>query len=200
MVRLVANTGSTDVMTAYLGACSERKNITPAELKLFQVVLDKGSLEEQIRAVEALAFVPQRPVRRTLIGILSNSAAPLDVRERATEMLHLHESRETAEACAKALGDPSASIRFWAAYTLGQIAGFRKGIPEIAAPALASVLDDREVAPGWWSVGREAQASIVGLRGDPGERERLQAEIRRVQQDPTASAEDRRWAECYSDS
>jgi len=103
MVRLVANTGSTDVMTAYLGACSERKNITPAELKLFQVVLDKGSLEEQIRAVEALAFVPQRPVRRTLIGILSNSAAPLDVRERATEMLHLHESRETAEACAKAL-------------------------------------------------------------------------------------------------
>jgi hypothetical protein len=62
---------------------------------------------------------------------------------------------------------------------------------------LEKVLNDTEVAPGWWSVGREAQAMIVGLRDDPSDQERLQAEIRRVQDDPNASPEDRRWAECY---
>ncbi len=37
---------------------------------------------------------------------------------------------------------------------------------------------------------------VAGLRGD-GERERLQAEIPSVLEDANASAEDRRWAECY---
>ena len=58
-------------------------------------------------------------------------------------------------------------------------------------------MDDQQVAPGWWSVGREAQAMIVGFRNDPGEKERLQSEIQRVLQDASASAEDRRWADCY---
>jgi len=134
-----------------------------------------------------------------LIDILNDNAAPLEVRDRATEMLHLHGSRETAEACASALENENVSIRFWAAYTLGQITFFRSGIRGIAASALERVLGDKEVAPGWWSVGREAQAMIVGLRDEPGEKERLQAEIRSILQDASASAEDRRWAECYDD-
>jgi hypothetical protein len=60
-------------------------------------------------------------------------------------------------------------------------------------------VQDREVAPGWWSVGKEAQAMMVGLRDIPEERIKLQAEVRRVQEDPNASVEDRRWAECYDE-
>jgi|SRR5271165_5477047 len=149
-----------------------------------------------MHAVQDIAFINRRPVRRALIEIVLDNAAPLGLRERATEMLHLHSCRETAEACAKALADPNVNIRFWAAYTLGQIAD-KSSLREIIASALKEVLGDQEVAPGWWSVGREAQASIVGLRDDPGERERLRAEVRRILTDPKASAEDRRWAECY---
>jgi HEAT repeat protein len=199
MVRLVANAKKSNVLAAYLSLCSDRKNISPMELTLFREVLAHGSTEEQVAAVDALAFIYRGTVRRALIDVLNDTAALLEVRERATEMLHLHESKETAEACARALDDRNASIRFWAAYTLGQITAFRKGHREIAASALGRVLDDEEVAPGWWSVGREAQAMIVGLRDDPGAKERLQAQIRRVQQDPNASAEDRRWAEFYQD-
>jgi hypothetical protein len=159
-----------------------------------------GSLEEQISAVDVLGFVCGRPLRRALIGILNDDNARLEVRERAAEMLSVQGSREAVEACVAALDHENASIRFWAAFALGQIASFcGHALRAVAASALQRVLDDEEITPGWWSVGREAQAMIVGLRNDPGEKERLQADIRRIQQDSHASAEDRRWAECYSD-
>jgi hypothetical protein len=147
-------------------------------------------------AIDGVSYIHCHEVRRAFIDILNDTAAPLEVRERATENLHLQGSRETAEACARALGDQNASIRFWAAYVLGQI-GHLHRLREIAASALEKVMDDQEVAPGWWSVGREAQAMIVGFRNDPGEKERLQSEIQRILQDANASAEDRRWADCY---
>ena len=199
MVRLVESAGESKVLTAYISLWSDRRNIHPSELNLFRKVLANGSPEEQMRAVDGIAFICSRQVRRVLINILNDAAAPLEVRERATEMLHLHGSRETAEACAGALENEKASIRFWAAYTLGQITFFRSGIRGIAASALERVLGDKEVAPGWWSVGREAQAMIVGLRDEPGEKERLQAEIKGILQNANAPAEDRRWAECYDD-
>lgn len=199
MVRLVASSQETNVLAEYISLWPAQKDLHPTELNLFQKVIAIGSPEQQMRAVDSIAFISRRPVRRALIEILNDTAAPLEVRERATEMLHLQVHRETAEACARALADQNAGIRFWAAYTLGQITFFRSGLREIVASALESVLDDDEVAPGWWSVGREAQAMIVGLRNDPGERERLQAETRRILQDANASAEDRRWAECYCD-
>jgi hypothetical protein len=98
--------------------------------------------------------------------------------------------------CAKALDDEVASIRFWAAYTLGEIPVFRKSLRGLAISILERALDDTGVAPGWWSVGREAQAMVANLRGNS-DQERLQGEIQSVRQDPNASAEDRRWAECY---
>jgi HEAT repeat protein len=148
-------------------------------------------------AIDGVSYIRCHEVRRALIDILNDPGVPLEVRERATENLHLQGSTETAEACARATSDQNASIRFWAAYALGQIGHRRNEICEIAASALEKILDDKEVAPGWWSVGREAQAMIVGFRNDQEEKERLQAEIRNVMQNPHASAEDRRWAECY---
>ena len=189
MVKLVSSSANTNVLAQHISLWGDRKCICPAELNLFLRVFASGTLEEQRTAVQRLSFIRSRPARRVLIDILNDTAAPLEVRECATEMLHLHANRETAEACAKALDDEVASIRFWAAYTLGQIPVFRKSLRELA-------LDDTAVALGWWSVGREAQAMIANLRGN-GDKERLQAEIHSVRQDPSASAGNHRWAECY---
>jgi hypothetical protein len=127
---------------------------------------------------------------------MEDSAAPIDARERAAEMLNHQSGRTTAEACARALKDPNPIIRFWAAYSLGQVS-WQGDLRKFVAAALESILHDEAVAPGWWSVGREAQALIVGQRNIPGEEAALQAEIAQIQQDPNASAEDKRWAECY---
>jgi hypothetical protein len=196
MVQMLANTRATNVVAAYMSLWQVRNKIHPTELNLFRRVLASGSPEEQTAAVQRVAFIRCRPVRRVLIDILNDSAAPLEIRELATEMLHIHGNRETAEACAKALDNQDASIRFWAAYTLGEIPVFRNSLRELAVSILERALGDTGVTPGWWSVGREAQAAIANLRGD-GEQERLQAEIQSVLQDPNASAEDHRWAECY---
>src|SRR5205823_2574956 len=123
-----------------------------------------------------------RSVRRSLIGIMNDVSAPLQVRERAVEMSHLQMCNETVEACARLVEDPSPTIRFWAAYALGQDS--KAGARARAAAALERLLHDGEVAPGWWSVRREAQASIVGLRDIPGEQEQLQREIRQIREDP----------------
>src|SRR5260370_15938513 len=103
MVRLVASAAETKVLTAYISLWLDRKTIHATELNLFRKVLAIGSPEEQIRAVGHIAYIYRRPVRRALIDILNDSAASLEVRDRATEMLHLHASRETAEACTRAL-------------------------------------------------------------------------------------------------
>jgi HEAT repeat protein len=197
ILRLLASSGETSVLAAYFSLCSDRKSIHPTELKLFWEVLARGSSEEQITTIDGVSYIECPEVRRAFIKILNDTSVPLEVRERAIENLHLQGSRETTEACARALGDQNASIRFWAAYTLGETAIF-VGAREIAASALVQVLGDKEIAPGWWSIGREAQAVIAKLRNNQDEKERLQAEIRRVQQNPDATAEDRRWAECYT--
>jgi cell wall-associated NlpC family hydrolase len=196
MVQFVESAVNTNVVTAYISLWRDRKHIPHTELRLFRKVVANGSSEEQRVAVERVAFIRTRSVRRALIDIATDTAAPMAVRECATEMLHVHPSRETAEACAKALDDREASIRFWAAYALGEIPVFHDSLRELAVVLLQRALGDIRVAPGWWSVGREAQAAIANLRGND-EQERLQAEIQSVLQDPNASTEDHRWAEYY---
>jgi hypothetical protein len=51
----------------------------------------------------------------------------------------------------------------------------------MGASFLEKVLGDKEVAPGWWSVAREAKAMILSMRNNPSEQEQLQSEVRRVQ-------------------
>jgi hypothetical protein len=65
--------------------------------------------------------------------------------------------------------------------------------------ALETLLSDQAVPPGnWWSVAREALA-MLGNLNPPEDRyeQQLEQEIERIRNDPGASPEDRRWAECY---
>ena len=189
-------TGETAALVEYLKVVPSKA--IARELTIFRKVLRAGTPEEQTDAVDAIAYSDHPRVRRALINLLENTTAPLEVRDRAAEMLHLQSGRATAEACVRALKDPTPSIRFWAAYSLGQIAYWRGELRQAAAAALQHVLDDKAIAPGWWSVGREAQAIIVGLRDIAGERERLQETIRIIQNDPNASTEEKKWAEHYA--
>jgi hypothetical protein len=196
LVKAALDTDSLRTKAEVLRFCSNTTQIGSAELQLLWQVIAGGSLEEQIEGMDGLAFVECRPVRLALIEILENRSLSLAVRERALEMLHLQPSEETVDTCARFLSAPEVSLRFWAAYTLGN-SFFRDGSSAIAAAALETALDDREVAPGWWSVGREAEALLTGLRGDEAAHDRLQAKIRQIQADPHAAPEERRWAECY---
>ena len=197
MSNFAVETPEIQAKTEYLRLCPYSRHVGVRDLKVFQEVMQRGSPEEQISATDELAFLRGRSVRRALIGIMGDASVLLQVRERATEMLHLQSHRETVEACAIALRAQTIGIRFWAAYTLGNLGFSGTALGAIAASALEGVLRDPEIAPGWWSVGREAQALIPALRGDSAEEQRLQEEIRRILEDPNAPPEDRRWAECY---
>jgi hypothetical protein len=95
--------------------------------------------------------------------------------------------------------DPHPEVRLWAVCTLG-CAGAHFGFAphplyrDIVTPVLERALLDRALAPGWWSVNREAQAHLPSVHGNLEEDARLQAEIQTILNDPEASFEDKRWA------
>ena len=90
MLTRLASSGETSVLAAYLSLCSDRKSIHPTELNLFWEVLARGNSEEQMTAMDGVSYIQCHEVRRALIDILNDPGAPLEVRERATENLHLH--------------------------------------------------------------------------------------------------------------
>ena len=198
ITEFAAETDDLPAKVDFLRICSARKRLDDIALEIFREVLTKDSLEEQVSAIDEVAMSNGRSARRVLIELMSNSSLPVLLRERATEMLHFHACAETVEACSRLLSDPNVSMRFWAAYTLGQCSAFRSGVSESTALALERALSDHEVAPGWWSVSREAQALITNVRKDRIAMEQLQLEIRQILKDPNASPTDRRWAEFYS--
>ena len=58
------------------------------------------------------------------------------------------------------LRDPSPQVRFWAVFSLGQLADMEV-IPELER----IVIEDDAVAPGWWSLKKEARDAIQSIRG-----------------------------------
>jgi HEAT repeat protein len=154
-------------------------------------MLFNGSPIQRKIAVNHLGLCRGGIARRALIRTLEDSSAPTDLRGYAAELLHLHEHRETVQACARALRDAMPEVRFWAVYTLGQLKG---RLNDRIRSSLDAVRSDPAVAPGWWSVGREAQAT---LSESPEQRLQLQSEVEAVLADPKSSPEDKRWAECY---
>ena len=92
--------------------------------------------------------------------------------------------------------DPYPEIRLWAVFTLGCSAQSLSRCRASVIQVLERKLTDDAVAPGWWSVSREAQAWLASLRGGD-EAERLQREIQVILHDDAASAENKFWAGFY---
>ena len=196
------DSGNRDMNTAVHSMTHGHGSVTEADLDVLLSVLHTGTALQRYWVVDQIAFFegPRicRRVRRGLIGVLDDPSQPAEVSAWAAERLHLHISRETVRSCLRALEDPEPEVRLWAAYTLGCAAARWGDRPHpiyarLVEPALEKLLEDEAVAPGWWSVRREAQVHLATLRGEA-EVARLQAAIQAIQSDPSASREDKRWS------
>jgi HEAT repeat protein len=149
--------------------------------------LNDANPDRRRAAARALGWVhaAQRRASKALARALADRSQPQPVREEAAESLAYVRSRTAVPALIAASAEPDVRIRFWSCFALGSY--LRD--PRVVA-ALEARLSDEEIAPGgWWAVKREALAMLAD--------DLLAAEIRRVDSDSSASAEDRRWAGAY---
>jgi hypothetical protein len=189
--------------------CGQRGPLTRPEFEILRSTLRSGTPMQQYWVVNEIAFSTNQrdrcKVRRTLIGVLEDPAAPEEVRAWAAERLDMHISQETVRACIRAAEDPSPEVRLWAICTLGLAASCFGERPhplyrDAVLPVLERALADTAVVPGWWPVHREAQAHLPYVRGSTAEEARLQIEVQAVLNDPSASYGDKRWASGHDHS
>jgi len=156
--------------------------------------------ERRQAAARALGWLwPVSPrAAKALIRALLDKTQPQPVREEAAESLAYSHYSPAIVPLVSVLDEHDVRMRFWAVFALGGIGQWRvhHGADAGVVEALERMLPDREVAPGWWSVGREALAMLSDL--DAQYRAKLDAETRRLLGDPNSSSEDLRWAEGYS--
>ena len=177
-------------------ALNDRRAVPP----LIRSLLHDDNPHRRHAAARALGWI-QRPGRAAALALapsLVDAAQPQPVREEAAESLAYVGTRETIEPLISVLRDPDVRIRFWAVFGLGR--SCRGDVRAIRA--LESVLDDRETPPGnWCPVGQEALAMLALKPRPAGKYEtQLSAATQRIDANPNATAEDRRWAACYSRS
>jgi hypothetical protein len=142
-------------------------------------------------ALECIAQSPLPFATGFLIRVMEDRTEDSLLRGRAAESLQTRSAPRATRALMNALRDPAVEVRFWAVFALGSHPAKK------AIPALEPMLGDSAVLPGWWSVGQEAEAMLDALRTPYGGSAELQAKTEAILGDPNASAEGRRWAECY---
>jgi hypothetical protein len=169
----------------------DRRAVPP----LIHALLEDSNPHRRHAAARALGWICQSRAAAIALGrCLADPTQPQAAREEAAESLAYVGTRETIGPLISALRDPDCRIRFWAVFGLGgSCLGEVRGLQ-----ALESVLDDGETPPGnWWPVGKEALAMLAKYPSAGDYRMRLAVERQRIGSDPTATPEDRRWAECY---
>jgi HEAT repeat protein len=163
--------------------------------------LDDANPDRRHAAARALGWIPNagRAAAKALIRVISDQSQPQPVREEAAESLAYSGYAPTIKALIPVLDEADVRMRFWAVFALGGVEQSQRRKHRTnpdAIEALERMLSDDEVAPGnWWSVGREALASLGHI--DKSYAVKLDSETRRVLLDANSSVEDRRWAEAY---
>jgi HEAT repeat protein len=159
--------------------------------------LDSPNRKRREAAAYALGFrnVGTRAIG-ALIRVLADSSQSPAVRGQAA--YSLQGVPQAAGPLISVLFDNAVEVRFWATWALS---GTRSGSArrEVVS-ALEGLLSDKAICPGYWSVAREALATLGTM--DPPEsdfRSQLNDETERVASDPEASVEDRRWANFWGD-
>lgn len=109
-------------------------------------------------AARCLAVSARQRVVGAWISVLGACGEAADVRGMAAQQLAVLGSRRAVPPLVTALGDPSAEVRFWAAFALGEL-GSADILPKLAYLAAT----DDVVVPGCWSVGQEAAEAIVRI-------------------------------------
>ena len=117
--------------------------------------------DEEVRAAAAHALnnLLDRRANSALIKVLQDIHESSRVRGEAAEALGCLNRSDKAPIVERTLidclSDRSAEVRFWCAYSLGQMKS-RKAIPKLTELAKK----DRATVPKWWSVRKEARDAL----------------------------------------
>jgi HEAT repeat protein len=121
-------------------------------------------------AAYVLTSIGNRSVIPSLIHTLVNEREFPEIRGQAAEALgQISESRrdddglrdQIVSVLTEALLDPSPHVRFWCAFSLGELRAWG-AIPLLENMASA----DTALCPNWWKVGDEAKDAIARIRGE----------------------------------
>jgi HEAT repeat protein len=149
--------------TQALGLLPSKRAVIP----LIGILLNTED-DEWVRrmAAHSLGRLDDPRGRDVLFRVVKDSNVPPEVRGDATEALTHFQDVRAVPALIEQLHDPSPEVRFWAVFSLGQLAD-TDVIPELERIAT----EDDAVAPGWWSLRKEARDAIQSIRdriGQPG--------------------------------
>jgi len=142
--------------TQALGSLPSKRSVRP----LIEILLNADD-DEWVRrmAAHSLGRLDDPRGRDVLFRIIKDSHVPPEIRGDATEALTGFHDVRAVPTLLEQLRDPSPEVRFWAIFSLGQVAD-TDVIPELER----IVNEDDAVAPGWWSLRKEARDAIQVIR------------------------------------
>lgn len=94
-----------------------------------------------------------------LLRTLRDPGLSGEARGMAAEQLANINDESTGAALTAALVDPTAKVRFWSAFALGEM-GYTEALPILEQLAAT----DNEQVPGWWSVSKEAADAVAKIQ------------------------------------
>jgi HEAT repeat protein len=147
--------------TQALGMLPSKRAVRP----LIEILLDADD-DEWVRgmAAHALGRVDDTRGRDTLLRVIKDSTVPPGIRGNATEALTGFRDVRAVPALVEQLRDSSPEVRFWAVFSLGALAD-----TDVILELERIVAEDDAVAPGWWSLKKEASDAIQSIRARAGQ-------------------------------
>lgn len=155
---------------------------------LARVAFNGNEVHNKESATYALSWVENcDSALSILINLLSTSDIHETVRGQAAEGIGImrpsykNRHRQLAESTLlNCLNDPSAVVRFWSCYAVGQLK-MKKALPILKR--LKS--HDHEICPNWWYISEEAEDAIEWINGRDG-KDRIPVKQRKTTE-PAAS-------------
>lgn len=142
--------------TQALGSLRSKRAVLP----LIEILLD-GDDDEWVRrlATHSLGRLDDPRGKDALFRVVKDSNVPEGIRGDATEALTSFQDVRSVPTLVEQLRDPSPEVRFWAVFSLGQLAD-TDVIPELER----IIAEDDAVVPGWWSLRKEARDAIQTIK------------------------------------
>jgi len=139
-----------------LGQLGARKALP----QLITTLVTDDDSDARKAAAYALGVIGDDGATRALVWTLNNKDEAPAVRGMAAESLANVGAKSAVPTLLAALNDPSAEVRFWSAFALGELGGPESlpGLQRVAARDMADV-------PGWGTVSQEASEAIERIQG-----------------------------------
>ena len=126
---------------------------------LIHAMHDTTDVAVRVASVYALGMIGDQRAVDPLISLLGDTNEHPQARGMAAEKLGEFGDGRVIDPLRAALQDPSAEVRFWAAFALGEL-----GDPRALGDLEHLAATDRSKLPGWGMVGEEAAAAIESIK------------------------------------